>query len=325
MMEPQASPINPDQKSRHLVWRFNDISTWKRHLQQAIHFTTTIMADDTRNSAIKEDLSREALTVDPAQKAFSGAQWQDTQAQGYQPPQNANIMPGGTENTAGGQTKEIGLGDAIESIKMEDFTVIHKKPCVRDALMVGIGSGFGVGGVKALVSHRGPSRSREKQGVEEGLLIWFRNSSRLERMQLGRWRMGVWLSRHVPVLPVQTPDGEGWHDTCHGDSQQEGYGEESARGQTREDEGGKEEGQGFRTGCTACGARRGKGGKWRQVMVEALVGYHRQRRHGCRIILCYIVRYLLCIYRPAIFRLVLTTTLHSTIGAEALSWPRKRF
>lgn len=121
------------------------------------------MADDTRNSAIKEDLSREALTVDPAQKAFSGAQWQDTQAQGYQPPQNANMMPGGTENTAGGQTKEIGLGDAIESIKMEDFTVIHKKPCVRDALMVGIGSGFGVGGLKALVSHRGPSRSRYGQ------------------------------------------------------------------------------------------------------------------------------------------------------------------
>ena len=119
------------------------------------------MADDTRNSAIKEDLSREALTVDPSQKAFSGAQWQETQAQGYQPPQNANMMPGGTENTAGGQTKEIGLGDAIEAIKLEDFTVIHKKPCVRDALMVGIGSGFGVGGVRALVSHRGPSRSRK--------------------------------------------------------------------------------------------------------------------------------------------------------------------
>ena len=82
MMEPQASPVNPDQKSRHLVWRFNDISTWKRHLQHTIHFTTTTMADDTRNSAIKEDLSREALTVDPSQKAFSGAQWQETQAQG---------------------------------------------------------------------------------------------------------------------------------------------------------------------------------------------------------------------------------------------------
>lgn len=247
------------------------------------------MADDTRNSAIKEDLSREALTVDPAQKAFSGAQWQDTQAQGYQPPQNANMMPGGTENTAGGQTKDIGLGDAIESIKMEDFTVIHKKPCVRDALMVGIGSGFGVGGVRALVSHRGPSRSQNKQELEEGVLTWFLNSSSLERMQLGRWRMGVWLSRHVPVLPVQTPDGEGWYDARYGDSQQEGYGEEGARGQAREDEGRKEEGQRPRAGCTTCGSRRGKGGKWRQVMVEAVVGAYRQRFYGCRNTLCAIL------------------------------------
>jgi cytochrome c oxidase assembly protein subunit 20 len=113
--------------------------------------TTTNMADDTRNSAIKEDLSREALTVDPTQKAFTGTQWQDGKAQGYKPPQNANLMPGGTENTAGGQTKEIGVGDALESIKLEEFTEIHKKPCVRDALMTGIGSGFGIGGVRALI------------------------------------------------------------------------------------------------------------------------------------------------------------------------------
>lgn len=108
------------------------------------------MADDSRNSSGKEDLSKEALTVDPSQKAFTGAQWQDSKSQNYQPPQNANLMPGGTENTAGGQTKEIGLGDAFESIKAEDFSEIHKKPCVRDSFMTGIGSGFGIGGVRAL-------------------------------------------------------------------------------------------------------------------------------------------------------------------------------
>lgn len=111
------------------------------------------MADDTRNkSAIQEDLSREALTVDPSQKAFTGAQWQDGKAQPYQAPQNANMLAGGTENTAGGKTKEVGLGDAFESIKVEDFTEFHKKPCVRDSLMTGIGSGFGIGGVRALLS-----------------------------------------------------------------------------------------------------------------------------------------------------------------------------
>ena len=112
------------------------------------------MADDTRNSAIKEDLSREALTVDPSQKAFTGAQWQDGKAQGYQPPQNANMMPGGTANTAGGKEKEIGLSDAFEAIKLEEFTEIHKKPCVRDALMTGIGSGVGLGSVRFLAGGR---------------------------------------------------------------------------------------------------------------------------------------------------------------------------
>ena len=128
--------------------------------------------------------------------------------------------------------------------------------------------------------------------------------------------MGVWLSRHVPVLPVQTPDGEGRYDARYGDSQQEGYGEEGARGQAREDEGRKEEGQRSRAGCTACGSRRGKGGKWRQVMVEAVVGAYRQRFYGCRNTLCYTVRYLVCINRPANSSLVLTTTLRSSQGAE---------
>lgn len=108
------------------------------------------MADDSRNPPGKENLSKEALTVDPSQKAFTGAQWQDGKNQTYQPPQNANLMAGGTENTAGGQTKDIGLGDALESIKAEDFSEIHKKPCVRDSFMTGIGSGFGIGGVRAL-------------------------------------------------------------------------------------------------------------------------------------------------------------------------------
>ena len=112
-------------------------------------------SSDPPKSAIQEDLSREALTVDPSQKAFTGSQWQDPKAASYQPPQNANMLAGGTENTAGGKTKEIGFSDAFESIKAEEFAELHKKPCVRDALMTGIGSGFGVGGLRALVGGRG--------------------------------------------------------------------------------------------------------------------------------------------------------------------------
>lgn len=109
------------------------------------------MADDTRQ--LREDLSREALNVSPENKPFSGAQWQDGKAQPYAPPANANMMPGGTAHTAGGEKLEDGkvtLGTAFDSIKWEEFKGIHKKPCVRDSFLTGIGSGAGIGGLRFL-------------------------------------------------------------------------------------------------------------------------------------------------------------------------------
>ena len=67
------------------------------------------------------------------------------------PPPSANIMPGGTENTAGGHTKPVNAIDAAKSIKLEDFQEIHKKPCVRNAFLTGIPSGVFVGVAWVLV------------------------------------------------------------------------------------------------------------------------------------------------------------------------------
>jgi len=49
-------------------------------------------------------------------------------------------------NTAGGRPKQATVFDAIKAIKLEDFTKVHQLPCVRDALLFGIGSGFTLGG-----------------------------------------------------------------------------------------------------------------------------------------------------------------------------------
>ena len=62
------------------------------------------------------------------------------------PPENANAIPGGATNTAGGRVKEATLWDGLKSIKLEDVREFHKRPCVRDALLVGMGSGFALGG-----------------------------------------------------------------------------------------------------------------------------------------------------------------------------------
>jgi cytochrome c oxidase assembly protein subunit 20 len=66
-------------------------------------------------------------------------------------PENANLLPGGTQNTAGGQVKAVSAVDAAKTIKLEEFKEIHKKPCVRDALLTGMGSGFAMAGVRALM------------------------------------------------------------------------------------------------------------------------------------------------------------------------------
>lgn len=58
-------------------------------------------------------------------------------------------------NTAGGQLKETTIIEAVKTIKLEDFKEVHRKPCARDALLIGIGAGFGVGGMRAIIG--GPS------------------------------------------------------------------------------------------------------------------------------------------------------------------------
>jgi cytochrome c oxidase assembly protein subunit 20 len=104
------------------------------------------MADDTRQTT-KEDLSREALTVDPTNKAFSGSQWSDeSKPQTFKPPENANLMAGGTQHTAGGQVPEVNIWNALNV--GAPLTEIHKRPCVRTALMTGIGVGVALGGVR---------------------------------------------------------------------------------------------------------------------------------------------------------------------------------
>jgi cytochrome c oxidase assembly protein subunit 20 len=69
----------------------------------------------------------------------------------HSPPQNANALPEGSgQNTAGGREKAPALTDAIKTVKLEDFKKVHMYPCVRESLLMGIGGGFGIGGIRAL-------------------------------------------------------------------------------------------------------------------------------------------------------------------------------
>ena len=66
-------------------------------------------------------------------------------------PENANSLLGGRVNTAGGKYKEASFIDGLKSIRIEDLKELHTKPCVRESLLTGIGAGFGIGGVRAIL------------------------------------------------------------------------------------------------------------------------------------------------------------------------------
>ena len=75
------------------------------------------------------------------------------------PEEPINLMPGGTYNSAGGKPREPTYWDAVKSVFAGDpnnpnsvsLTQVHKAPCARDALLVGIGVGFGTGGLSAVL------------------------------------------------------------------------------------------------------------------------------------------------------------------------------
>ena len=70
-------------------------------------------------------------------------------------PPNANILSASAGlNTAGGRTKQAGYLDGLRTIQVNDFKEVHQKPCVRDSLLAGISSGFGIGGVRAILGGR---------------------------------------------------------------------------------------------------------------------------------------------------------------------------
>jgi cytochrome c oxidase assembly protein subunit 20 len=84
---------------------------------------------------------------------------EDTRQSGEQvapplPRAPANVMPGGTAHTAGGE-KVDGSGptyiDAVRSLGPEYYLNFHKRPCVRDSQLQGLSAGFAGGSLAAIL------------------------------------------------------------------------------------------------------------------------------------------------------------------------------
>nr|POE90380.1 hypothetical protein CFP56_71105 [Quercus suber] len=216
------------------------------------------MADDTRQSvehpSTPPDLSKESLNVHPEHKPFSGSQWKSAEAAPYKPPENANMLAGGTQHTAGGQMPEVSITNAFDGgLKWSDFTNLPKKPCVRDSLLLGIGAGF------ATLNSRSSDR---------------------KRIKLGRRHLLRVLCRHVPILSFQTFGRKGGNDARCRDPEPERTREKSERGKEGEDSRGTKGAEGQGAGCAVCSLERESRRKWSgnqrryrgQKLVEDVVG-----------------------------------------------------
>lgn len=75
----------------------------------------------------------------------------------------ANVMPGGTAHTAGGEKLDSAgpsYIDAVRSLGPEYYMNFHKRPCVRDSQLQGIAAGFAGGSLAGILGStdiwRGP-------------------------------------------------------------------------------------------------------------------------------------------------------------------------
>ncbi len=110
-------------------------------------FNITTMAGDTRDSNQPNPRGPPPGATEPPEHVHSPKIYEVFNS----PPRNANALPEGSgQNTAGGRQQAPALTDAIKTVKLEDFKKVHMYPCVRESLLMGIGGGFGIGGIRAL-------------------------------------------------------------------------------------------------------------------------------------------------------------------------------
>jgi cytochrome c oxidase assembly protein subunit 20 len=67
------------------------------------------------------------------------------------PEQPINVLPGATYNPTRENPKDVTLSRSTKTMSIRDLTTFHKGPCARDSLLLGLGAGFGVGGVRGIV------------------------------------------------------------------------------------------------------------------------------------------------------------------------------
>jgi len=134
-------------------WEVQDIGIVVLRKANGLRNITYIMAEDTRESIPPvAEVTQTNNTQEPPQrkpkyeapKSQVGKLWD---AFGN-PEDQANVLPGAVSNS---KKEDATITEAMKSLSAKDLTTFYKMPCARDALMLGIGAAFGVGGIRAIL------------------------------------------------------------------------------------------------------------------------------------------------------------------------------
>lgn len=112
----------------------------------------------------------------------------------------ANVMPGGTAHTAGGEKtdNQPNYIDAVRSLGPEYYLNFHKRPCVRDSQLQGLAAGFAGGSLAAILG----------SACIPVFTIWGGSrTNMIDRtcpysVELGCWNMVLCFGRVISSLPV---------------------------------------------------------------------------------------------------------------------------
>lgn len=111
------------------------------------------MADDTRQNT--EPAPTQYVGEQPSeQSSKSKPKYERSQSQVGKlweafgnPEESANVLP----TASGKKANDVSVTEAMKSMSMKDAASFYKAPCARDSLLLGIGAGFGVGGVRGVL------------------------------------------------------------------------------------------------------------------------------------------------------------------------------
>ncbi|PWY92539.1 cytochrome oxidase biogenesis protein, Cox20 subunit [Aspergillus heteromorphus CBS 117.55] len=108
------------------------------------------MADDTRESTVSTPEPQGSPKTNRPKHDLPQSQVGKLWDAFGNPEEPVNMLPSAGVKS-GSKSKDITVTDAMKSMSFENVTSFHKAPCARDSLLLGIGAGFGVGGVRGVV------------------------------------------------------------------------------------------------------------------------------------------------------------------------------